>query len=185
MGKSVQRPNSPLSTNPNPFKRLVVVVDMQTLPPSATSFHGPVSRGINRINHLLRVAQEMKIPSVFVEPLPIVIPQHPQIWDSTAQFFRRTSFNLLDNSDFAAFLQSNQLREIVLCGYSRRFAIAATARDAIKRGYKVITSDQILFGDGLLEELAAFRDLLSLRRLFVDNGHYFRSTSKLMASLYP
>lgn len=162
-----------------PSKCAVVLIDMQTAPPHLTYFHGSVSKGIERVCSLLELAKRFKIPIVLVEYAKVITPSIASIWPENAKMIQKHNSSAFSSLEFETFLKQEGIETLVIAGYNRRLCVLSTVKDALTRGYGVFTSDSVLFGDSLLEELSHFGDVLRSLFFFRKRTKYYSSLSNL------
>ena len=127
----------------------VVVVDMQDTF-NLTYRHGLVDTGIERVISLLLQARALDIPRILVDDLRNpnrIIPEIMEAAGSDAKVFPKTAFSLFQyGENVDPWLVNSGINTLVVVGYKRTACVFFTIEDALKRGYDVMTSDELQFG---------------------------------------
>ena len=155
----------------------MVIIDMQSR--SMGYRHGSFEDGIRRLELLLDVAKKFGIPCIVVEAegdgrqtIREILERLPP----GTKTIIKPGDSAFSADRFQPCLMELGINILVLCGYSPEICVPATARDALVRGYSLLTSDELLFGGNSL-----------LRRFYMPfykrKTEYYDTTTGVLAAL--
>jgi hypothetical protein len=83
-------------------------------------------------------------------------------------------------SEVRIHLKEHGLDGIIIAGYERTRCVAATVKGALRNEYKVLTSDELLFGDCRTNDLGSTRETIEF---FRRQTVYFETAKELMEAI--
>ena len=124
-----------------------------------TYHEGSVKYGIERIGVLLKEAKRMGIPRILIQPkksygspLPLISSLVKDAGTDALCITKRAPSGFT-STEFRKNLESERIETLVIGGFNRVCCVRATVKGALKKGYLVMTSDQIMFGHRFFDSL--------------------------------
>ncbi len=142
-------------------KNMLVLVDLQEeLVDMLTYRHGPVSRGIERVEELIRFCKELEIPIALVTSVnwPDIVPSILDAAGPGTPIFTKRRPSAFSEEGFSRFVEMSSPQNLILAGSIRHLCLKSTSIDAIERGHGVITTDEVLFGSSDADTPAAISE---------------------------
>ncbi len=149
---------------------------------SFTYEHGPLSEGIARAASVISSAQSSGIPVILVSGKVHrdIFPEISEAAGADAIRLYKKTLDAFKEPDLETILGAYDIDTIVVGGWIRHICVMATTAEALKRGFSVMTSDEILFGNREMANLAARRMCLEYYR---KNCRLFETVGELNANL--
>ncbi len=143
-----------------PTRPALVLVDMLEKDRGMFTYeHGPLSEGIRRTTDVIASFRSARMPLILVTGTrsrevfrEIALASGPD-----ALTVGKPKMSAFSAPDFQTILNAYDIDTIVLGGWIRHLCVMATASEAVSLGYRIRTSDQILFGNRELLNLQARR----------------------------
>ncbi len=154
-------------------KNMLVLVDLQAeLVDMLTYRHGPVSRGIERVEELIRFCRRLDIPIALVTSVnwPDIIPSILDAAGPGAPVFTKRRPSAFSDAGFSRFVEAASPQNLILGGSIRHLCMKSTSMDALERGHGVISSDEILFGSSDVDNPSVISEAL---RFYTLNAKFF------------
>lgn len=149
---------------------------------SFTYEHGPLSEGIAKTASVISRARESGIPVILVSGKVYrdVFPEVSEAAGSGALRIYKKTLDAFKEPDLETILGAYDVDTLIIGGWIRHICVMATAAEALKRGFSVMTSDEILFGNRETANLAARRMCLEYYR---KNCTLFDSSADLIEGM--
>ncbi|MDO8553463.1 MAG: isochorismatase family cysteine hydrolase [Candidatus Micrarchaeota archaeon] len=178
-----------IKSNPPPQKIAVVIVDMQGESVEHLAYrHGTAVNGIERMKKLIRCAREASLPIIFSEQESVVQEQSRTmsilLEEAKWRFIRivKPEPSVFSNEDFDSELTGTNRDTLVVTGFNRIACVLATVSDALEKGYRVITSDELMFGSSN-SDYALRKQIESAIRFYRRRTIFYRSSEELIAAI--
>ena len=148
--------------DPKPKLLALVLIDLQKESRQYFGYsHGGVDDGITRTISVIREVRSLMMPVILVGEVlrSDIIPEVLSASGEAVPVYRKRSMGALSNTDLCAFLSDSCVKTLVIGGFSIRQCVRETVEQANILGYKVMSSEQILFGgssQAILPELREF-----------------------------
>lgn len=133
--------------------------------------HGPLSEGISKTVSVIEAAHSLGFPIILIAGR-ITRELFPEIEEAAGPRALRIYKRKMDaftEPDLETFLNAMDVNAVAIGGWIRHLCVTATANSALGRGFPVLTSDEILFGNREIANLGA-------RRISLD---YFKRECEL------
>ncbi len=156
-----------------PSKHMLVVLDLQKeLVDMLTYRHGPVSRGIERVEGLLRFCKRLGIPIALVTSVnwSEIVPSILEAAGPGTPVFTKRRPSAFSDGGFARFVDEASPDDLIVGGSIRHLCAEKTVADAIGRGFGILSTDEILFGSADVDDPMAIAEALSF---FSLNTRFF------------
>ncbi|MEW6722230.1 MAG: isochorismatase family protein [Candidatus Micrarchaeota archaeon] len=145
----------------------LVLVDL--LQPDRRFFsyeHGTVAEGISRVVGLIRTARSINAPILLVSGVRNreILPEIIDAAGDKAYFAHKSKLSAFSAPDFETILNAHDIDALIIGGWIRHICVRTTVADALSRGFGVMTSDEILFGNREKLNLQARRTCLDYLR---------------------
>jgi nicotinamidase-related amidase len=149
---------------------------------SFTYEHGPLGEGIAKTASVISSARSTGIPIILVSGKVCrdVFPEISEAAGNAAIRIFKKTMDAFKEPDLETILGAYDVDTIAIGGWIRHICVMATASEALKRGYSVMTSDEILFGNREMANLAARRMCLEYYR---KNCRLFESANDLIQGI--
>jgi nicotinamidase-related amidase len=149
---------------------------------SFTYEHGPLCEGISRASSVISSARSSGIPVILVSGKVTrdVFPEISEAAGTDAIRIYKKTMDAFKEPDLETILGAYDVDTIAMGGWIRHLCVMATTAEALKRGFSVMTSDEILFGNRETANLAARRMCLEYYR---KNCSLFDSSADLIAGM--
>ncbi len=167
-------------------KNMLVLVDFQAeLVDMLTYRHGPVSRGIERVEGLIRFCKELEIPIALVTSVnwPDIVPSILNAAGPGAPIFTKRRPSAFSDAGFARFMEMSSPLNLILAGSIRHLCMKSTSIDALERGHGVITTEEVMFGSSDVDSPAAISEafrFFNLRTKFFPDLYSMEAAMKDM-----
>ncbi|MFH2106475.1 MAG: isochorismatase family protein [Candidatus Micrarchaeota archaeon] len=203
--KQVAKPQNPTQTVNQriPKGKLgLIIVDLQPrFLPEMSYAHGNVDTGLRKVKELIKFAGELEITTTFLEYEPPKIKNVPLFWKTkkpemagtgrTFPSLKAAADNrsktivkqVLDGfmmPELRMLLKEYEIKGTIIAGYERIQCVRATVNGALRNGYTVLTSDELLFGDCRRNSLGLSRETM---KFFRQNTVYFETVQELMETI--
>lgn len=149
-----KREPRPADAKPPKFGMVVVDMPSQADMQFLSYRHGSLQDGISRICSLIRLCERCSIPCIAVGCDSSEYPSVPLRLFTNALPLPKPDgeYSVLENPDVGTSLRARGVDTIAVCGYDRSTCVMWSARHALRLGYSVATSDQLMFGPAYLDE---------------------------------
>lgn len=148
--------------NPGRGRLALVLIDLHEKDRGAFTYeHGTLDEGIARTARVVSAAREMRLPLVFVSGSGGILPDVMEAAGGEALFVRKTRLSAFSSADFETILSAHDAETLIVGGWIRHICVRATIADALQRGFRVATSDEILFGNREMQNQHARRACLA------------------------
>ena len=142
----------------DPKRTAVVVIDIQS-PISSANFsylHGSVDEGLNRVASLLSSSRKKGFTRILVEqPARDLGPTSLLLKKAAGPgvlVIEKTQPSAFSSPRFRNALATRNITHLIVAGFRRIECIYCSVMDGISSGYKVATSDELLFGASIRQE---------------------------------
>ncbi len=131
---------------------------------SFTYEHGPLSEGIAKTASVISRASGIPVILVSGKVYREIFPEISEAAGTDAIRLYKKTLDAFKEPDLETILGAYDIDAIAIGGWIRHICVMATAAEALKRGFSVMTSDEILFGNRETANLAARRMCLEYYR---------------------
>ncbi len=138
----------------------LVIVDMLEKDLGAFTYeHGPVAEGIRRTADVIASSRSLGLPLILITGTRSrgLVREIAQAAGTEALVVGKPKMSAFSAPDMQTILNAYDIDTIVLGGWIRHLCVMATASEAVSLGYRIRTSDQILFGNREMLNLQARR----------------------------
>lgn len=121
--------------------------------------HGTLSEGIAKTVSVIEAAHSLGLPVILIAGR-ITRELFPEIENAAGPRALRIFKSKMDaftEPDLETFLNALDINAVAIGGWTRHLCVTATANSALGRGFPVLTSDEILFGNREIANLGARR----------------------------
>jgi len=128
--------------------------------------HGLLPEGIAKTVSVIASAKASGIPTIMVSGRlsKELFPEIASAAGENALRLHKRGIDAFKEPDLETYLNANDVDTLIIGGWVRHICVMATAREAINRGFSVMTSDEMLFGDRGMANLVARRTCLDFFR---------------------
>lgn len=168
-----------------PPKLAVVLVDMNYPKEDIKPLRGTTEESISHHCKLLETARRLGIPIVLMEDAHVVLSTYKEIRTAAGQnatHLMKWEYSAFKTELFLDFLDRTKANTLVLMGYEINICLRGTADDALRLGYGLMTSPELL----LYHTLGKYGtpDMVKNGASFYrkETDHY-RTTEKLIAAM--
>ncbi len=130
------------------IKTAMVVIDMATEDRHKIAWgRGCATEGIMRLASVIRTARGAGIRPIMVvcDNRPTLLPELAAAAGPDAPLFRKSLMSAFSLADFSRYLESLRLDSLIVVGWVSHLCVRDTAIDAMREGYRVFISDDLLF----------------------------------------
>ncbi len=156
----LQGPSAGMAGDGSKRRYALVLVDMLEKDRSGFSYeHGPVAEGIRRTADLASASRAAGVPIILITGTRSreVLREVAQAAGPDALVVGKPKMSAFSEPDFLTILNAYDIDTIALGGWIRHLCVMATASEAVSLGFRVQTSDEVLFGNRELLNLQARR----------------------------
>ncbi len=167
-----------------PPKFAMVVVDMQEACRDKLGYSGAsVEEGIGRTSRVIRAVRETGRPVILVtyESSPQVMREILEAAGPDPAHFTKTLQSAFTIAPFRRFLSESLSDSLVFAGWVKGICVRDTMLDAIWNGFRVVTSDEILFHRSGFPPMDAL--MLHERIIHASVVSYFDSAEGLIGDI--
>jgi hypothetical protein len=180
-------PRTRSNSKPNLKGKLgIVIVDMQDeLLLNFTYRHGhPYRDGVQRVEQVVRLANSLGTPIIFLEYEKEVwgetIPELKNAAGGKGIIIEKPNCYGFDSPELKGKIRTKRIDTVLIAGFNRIACVLRTIEGAVELGLKVMTSDQLLFGNRLYDDEDKIRTCITeLRRITT----YFETAEQLMETI--
>lgn len=168
-----------------PPKLAVVLLDMNYPKDTIKPLKGSTEESIARHCELLREARRMHIPVAVVEDARVVLSTYGEIKKAAGPdgvHMMKWEYSAFHTELFLDFLGRTQANTLVLAGYELNTCLRATADDALRLGYGLMTSPELLLHH-TLGEFAAREAIRKGAAFYRGRTDHYATTAKLLAAM--
>ena len=180
MPRSLHRP-----MERKPPKLAVVLVDMNYPKDDIKPLRGTTEESISRHCKLLETARRLSIPIVLMEDAHVVLSTYKEIKAAAGQgvtHLMKWEYSAFKTELFLDFLDRTKANTLVLIGYEMNICLRGTADDALRLGYGLMTSPELL----LYRTLGKYGTPEMVKNgaaFYRKETDHYRTTEKLLSAM--